>query len=159
MRTRTLCVAATLACLPSLVAAQTVLSEADALARLSADSPRVRAIRSAVEVTRAEGLAAARWPNPRVTYNRESVAGVTEKIGLIGTASTTYTEPYNLARQFASLDHISNGRAGWNIVTSWVQGAGPNYGYDSQIEHSERYERAHGPRAAGSVRRDDPGAA
>jgi FMN-dependent oxidoreductase (nitrilotriacetate monooxygenase family) len=72
-----------------------------------------------------------------------AVAGATEKIGLIGTASTTYTEPYNLARQFASLDHISNGRAGWNIVTSWVQGAGPNYGYDQQIEHADRYERAH----------------
>ncbi len=71
-----------------------------------------------------------------------AIAGVTDKIGLIGTASTTYTEPYNLARQFASLDHISDGRAGWNIVTSWVQGAGPNFGYDQQIEHAERYERA-----------------
>jgi FMN-dependent oxidoreductase (nitrilotriacetate monooxygenase family) len=71
-----------------------------------------------------------------------AIAGVTDKIGLIGTASTTYTEPYNLARQFASLDHISSGRAGWNIVTSWVLGAGPNFGYDQQIEHAERYERA-----------------
>lgn len=83
MRTRTWCVAATLACLPRLVAAQTVLSEADALARLSADSLRVRAIRSTVEVTRAESLAAARWPNPRVTFNRESVAGVTENMFLV----------------------------------------------------------------------------
>jgi cobalt-zinc-cadmium efflux system outer membrane protein len=83
MRARTWCVAAALACLPSLAAAQTVLSEADALARLSADSPRVRAIRSAVEVTRAEGLAASRWPNPRVTYNREAVAGVTEHMFLV----------------------------------------------------------------------------
>jgi len=83
MRTRTWCVAAALACLPRLAAAQTVISEADALARLSADSPRVRAIRSAVEVTRAEGLAAARWPNPRVTYNRESVAGITENMFLV----------------------------------------------------------------------------
>src|SRR5262245_35390658 len=83
MRTRTWCVAAALACLPRLVAAQTVLSEADALARLSADSPRVRAIRSSVEVTRAESLAAARWPNPRFTFNRESVAGVTENMFLV----------------------------------------------------------------------------
>jgi len=83
MRTRTWCVAAALACLPRLAAAQTVLSEADALARLSTDSPRVRAIRSAVDVTRAEGLAASRWPNPRVTYNREAVAGVTEHMFLV----------------------------------------------------------------------------
>ena len=84
MRTRTWCVAAALACLPRLAAAQTVLSEADALARLSADSPRVRAIRSTVEVTRAESVAAAaRWPNPRFTFNRESVAGVTENMFLV----------------------------------------------------------------------------
>src|SRR3954452_5426879 len=50
-----------------------------------------------------------------------ALATVTHNIGLIATASTTYTEPYNLARQFASLDHISGGRIGWNIVTSWVQ--------------------------------------
>ena len=84
MRTRTWCVAAALACLPRLAAAQTVLSEAEALARLSADSPRVRAIRSTVEVTRAESVAAAaRWPNPRFTFNRESVAGVTENMFLV----------------------------------------------------------------------------
>jgi FMN-dependent oxidoreductase (nitrilotriacetate monooxygenase family) len=72
-----------------------------------------------------------------------ALATVTEEIGLIATASTTYTEPYNLARQFASLDHISGGRIGWNIVTSWVLGAGPNYGHDRQIEHGERYARAY----------------
>ena len=84
MRTRTWCVAAALVCLPGLAAAQTVLSEADALARLSADSPRVRAIRSTVEVVRAESVAAAaRWPNPRFTFNRESVAGVTENMFLV----------------------------------------------------------------------------
>ena len=71
-----------------------------------------------------------------------ALAGATSKIGLIATASTTYTEPYNLARQFASLDHISGGRIGWNIVTSWVQGAGPNFGHDQQIPHAERYARA-----------------
>ncbi|MDR6635458.1 FMN-dependent oxidoreductase (nitrilotriacetate monooxygenase family) [Phyllobacterium sp. 1468] len=71
-----------------------------------------------------------------------ALARATENIGLIATASTTYTQPFNLARQFASLDHISNGRVGWNIVTSWAGGAGPNFGYDRQIEHAERYERA-----------------
>jgi outer membrane protein, heavy metal efflux system len=60
--------------------AQTVLTEADALARLSAESPRVRAIRATTEIARAEALAAARWPNPRGTFNREAVAGVTENI-------------------------------------------------------------------------------
>ena len=83
MRTRTWCVAAVLACLPTLAAAQTVLSEADALAKLNADSPRVREIRSGVDVTRAEALAAGRWPNPRFTFNRESVAGVTENMFMV----------------------------------------------------------------------------
>jgi len=80
MRIRTWCVAAALACFPRLAAAQTVLSEAEALARLSAESPRVRAIRSAIDVARAEALAPGRWPNPRVTFNREAVAGITENM-------------------------------------------------------------------------------
>ncbi len=78
MRTRTWCVAGALLCLASPAAAQTVLSEADVLAQLSADSPRLRAIRAAIDVARADVEAARRWPNPRATYNRESVAGVTE---------------------------------------------------------------------------------
>lgn len=72
-----------------------------------------------------------------------ALATSTSRIGLIATASTTYTEPFNLARQFASLDHISQGRAGWNIVTSWLPGAAPNFGQDAQLEHAERYDRAH----------------
>jgi len=85
MRIRTWCVAAALACvIPAAAAeAQTVLSESDALARMSADSPRVRAIRAAVDVVRADVLAAGRWPNPRVTFNREAVAGVTENMFLV----------------------------------------------------------------------------
>ena len=71
-----------------------------------------------------------------------AVSRDTTHIGLIATASTTYTEPYNLARQFASLDHLSGGRVGWNIVTSWVGGAGPNFGYERAPDHSERYARA-----------------
>ena len=66
----------------------------------------------------------------------------TDQIGLIGTASTTYTEPFNLVRQFASLDHISKGRIGWNIVTSWSAPAAKNFGYDTQISHDDRYARA-----------------
>lgn len=57
-----------------------------------------------------------------------ALAQHTERIGLIGTASTTYSLPYTLARQFATLDHLSKGRAGWNIVTSWLPRAGENYG-------------------------------
>jgi cobalt-zinc-cadmium efflux system outer membrane protein len=72
-----------LACLPTLAAAQTVLSEADALAQLSADSPRVREIRRGVDVVRAEALAVGRWPNPRFTFNRESVTGVTENMFIL----------------------------------------------------------------------------
>ena len=59
-----------------------------------------------------------------------AIAAVTSRIGLIGTASTTYSEPYNLARQFASLDHLSNGRAGWNIVTTGAPNAAQNFGLE-----------------------------
>jgi FMN-dependent oxidoreductase (nitrilotriacetate monooxygenase family) len=71
-----------------------------------------------------------------------ALAGATNRIGLIATASTTYTEPFNLARQFASLDHISGGRIGWNVVTSWLAAAGRNFSQDQQVEHAERYARA-----------------
>jgi FMN-dependent oxidoreductase (nitrilotriacetate monooxygenase family) len=71
-----------------------------------------------------------------------AVAMATGRIGLIATCSTTYTEPYNLARQFASLDHISNGRVGWNIVTTWSPQAGANFGHIGQVGHADRYERA-----------------
>lgn len=72
-----------------------------------------------------------------------ALAAVTSRIGLIATASTTYNEPYNLARQFASLDHISGGRIGWNIVTSWAPGAALNFGQESQVGIDQRYARAH----------------
>jgi alkanesulfonate monooxygenase len=67
---------------------------------------------------------------------------VTEKIGLIATGSTTYDEPYHVARRFASLDHISGGRAGWNVVTTANPMASKNFGFEEQREHDERYERA-----------------
>ena len=78
MRTRTWCVAVALLTLNGPATAQTVLTEADALGRLSPASPRVRAIRAAIELVRVDVQAANRWPNPRATYNRERVAGITE---------------------------------------------------------------------------------
>jgi len=71
-----------------------------------------------------------------------ALAAVTTRIGLIATASTTYNEPYNLARRFASLDHISGGRAGWNIVTTATKAAAQNFGLDDTPVHRERYQRA-----------------
>jgi FMN-dependent oxidoreductase (nitrilotriacetate monooxygenase family) len=71
-----------------------------------------------------------------------ALAGVTSHIGLIATASTSYNAPYNLARRFASLDHISGGRAGWNIVTTAGQAAAQNFGLDDNPGHHERYRRA-----------------
>ncbi|BDR07215.1 LLM class flavin-dependent oxidoreductase [Comamonas thiooxydans] len=71
-----------------------------------------------------------------------ALAQHTQRIGLIGTASTTYSLPYTLARQFATLDHLSKGRAGWNIVTSWLPRAGENYGLQENVEHAERYRIA-----------------
>lgn len=70
------------------------------------------------------------------------LAATTEHIGLIATASTTYNSPYNLARRFASLDHVSGGRAGWNIVTTAGPAAARNFGLDDAPEHAHRYERA-----------------
>jgi FMN-dependent oxidoreductase (nitrilotriacetate monooxygenase family) len=70
-----------------------------------------------------------------------AIATATSRVGLIATASTTYTEPFNLARQFASIDHISNGRAAWNIVTSWLTSAAQNYGGAGQVSHADRYAR------------------
>ena len=71
-----------------------------------------------------------------------AIVAATERIGVIGTASTTYTEPYNLARQLAALDHLSRGRAGWNIVTTGAADAALNFGLDAHPLHRDRYERA-----------------
>ena len=57
-----------------------------------------------------------------------ALAAVTEYVGLVGTVTVSYTEPFNIARQFASLDLISGGRAGWNVVTSWLDGTAENFG-------------------------------
>ncbi|HEY4455572.1 MAG TPA: LLM class flavin-dependent oxidoreductase [Pseudonocardiaceae bacterium] len=71
-----------------------------------------------------------------------ALATVTERIGLIATASTGFSEPYNLARYFASLDHISGGRAGWNIVTTAGDRSAQNFNRDANLEHAVRYQRA-----------------
>ncbi len=70
-----------------------------------------------------------------------ALAMVTERIGLVGSVSTSYSEPYNVARQFAALDHLSGGRVGWNVVTS--TGGGENFNLPGHRDHAERYERAH----------------
>jgi alkanesulfonate monooxygenase len=66
----------------------------------------------------------------------------TDRIGLVATGSTTFDAPYHIARRFASLDHLSNGRAGWNIVTTSNPDAALNFGMDEHMEHGERYRRA-----------------
>jgi len=71
-----------------------------------------------------------------------ALAGATERIGLVATASTTFDAPYHIARRFASLDHISGGRAGWNIVTTSNPDAALNFGLEEHMEHGERYDRA-----------------
>jgi len=71
-----------------------------------------------------------------------ALAAVTDRIGLVATASTTFDEPYHVARRFASLDHISAGRAGWNIVTTANPDAALNFGLDEHVEHGERYRHA-----------------
>ncbi len=71
-----------------------------------------------------------------------AIAAATSRIGLIATASTTYNEPFNLARRFASVDHVSGGRAGWNVVTTAGPEAAKNFNLADQPAHAERYDRA-----------------
>lgn len=71
-----------------------------------------------------------------------ALASVTSKIGLVGTLSTSYSEPFTVSRQFASLDHISGGRAGWNVVTSPLEGSAKNFGKPEHPSHDVRYRIA-----------------
>ena len=71
-----------------------------------------------------------------------ALAAVTEHLGLIATSSTTYDEPFHVARRFASLNHISGGRAGWNLVTTSNPDSAKNFGHDEHMAHGERYARA-----------------
>jgi FMN-dependent oxidoreductase (nitrilotriacetate monooxygenase family) len=96
----------------------------------------------------ADGLAL--WGNVKHNFSGRfepltllsAISVATERIGLIATASTTYNEPFHLARKFASLDHLSNGRAGWNIVTSGTEAEAHNFNLDQHPEHAKRYQRA-----------------
>ena len=71
-----------------------------------------------------------------------ALTALTSRIGLVATASTTYNEPYHIARKYASLDRLSSGRAGWNIVTSWSDAEAQNFNRDSHLDYATRYERA-----------------
>ena len=96
----------------------------------------------------ADGLAA--WSNSKSSRQGglepftflSALSAVTKHIGLIGTVSTTYNEPFHVARKFASLDHLSGGRAGWNIVTSGNEREAQNFGREEHLAHSARYGRA-----------------
>jgi N-acetyl-S-(2-succino)cysteine monooxygenase len=79
-------------------------------------------------------------PDPVTLLSALAVA--TKHIGLVATASTTYNEPFHLARKFATIDHLSNGRAGWNVVTSSSEQEALNFSKEHHLEHSARYERA-----------------
>jgi len=71
-----------------------------------------------------------------------AIAAVTNHIGLVATATTTYNEPFHIARKYAALDHISNGRAAWNVVTSGNEGEALLFGKKQHLHHARRYERA-----------------
>jgi N-acetyl-S-(2-succino)cysteine monooxygenase len=71
-----------------------------------------------------------------------ALAAVTEHLGFVASASTTYNEPYHIARKFASLDYVTSGRVGWNVVTSWSEQEAYNFGRDAHMEHGLRYRRA-----------------
>ena len=71
-----------------------------------------------------------------------ALSAVTERMGYVASASTTYNDPYHVARKFASLDYISEGRVGWNVVTSWSEQEAYNFGRDSHMPHADRYRRA-----------------
>ncbi len=71
-----------------------------------------------------------------------ALSAVTEHLGFVASASTTYNEPYHIARKFASLDYVTRGRVGWNVVTSWSEQEAFNFGRDAHMEHGLRYRRA-----------------
>lgn len=107
-------------------------------------------LQDSVAVERSDALVvgeADKGANTRVTRLEPlqlmpALAAVTQSIGLIATSTTTYNEPYHVARRFLTLDHVSGGRAGWNLVTSQAEDEAANFGFPSHLEHSKRYERA-----------------
>ncbi len=87
-----------------------------------------------------------RWPQYMAYFEPltllSAMSAVTSRVGLVATASTSYSEPFNLARYFGSLDHLSNGRAGWNVVTTGNAASSRNFGRKEHFAHDERYDRA-----------------
>lgn len=96
----------------------------------------------------ADSLSVAKDSHPNILTRFEPLtllsylASATSNIGLVSTASTTYEEPFNVARRFASLDHITSGRAGWNVVTTSLASTATNFNKSEHLEHSLRYKRA-----------------
>ena len=103
-------------------------------------------VADAVAVRDGNLAALSRWPQYMAYFDPltllPAIAAVTKHIGVVATATTSYNEPYHIARKFASLDHISGGRAGWNVVTSSAVNEAQNFGREQHYEHGERYDRA-----------------
>ena len=103
-------------------------------------------VADAVAVRDGKLAALSRWPQYMAYFDPltllPALAAVTTRIGLVATATTSYNEPYHIARKFASLDLISGGRAGWNVVTSSNVSEAYNFGREAHYEHGERYDRA-----------------
>src|ERR1700733_14265924 len=103
-------------------------------------------VADAVAVRDGKLAALSRWPQYMAYFDPltllPALAAVTTHIGVVATATTSYNEPYHIARKFASLDHISGGRAGWNVVTSSNIAEAYNFGREQHYEHGERYDRA-----------------
>ena len=104
---------------------------ADGIGIRERDDPRGSLARSGYEIVEMEPMTLL-----------SALAVVTKHIGLVTTASTTYNEPYHIARKFATLDLISNGRAGWNVVTSWSEAEAKNFNREQHVDYDTRYERA-----------------
>ena len=103
-------------------------------------------VADAVAVRNGKLQALRRWPQYMAYFDPltllPALAAVTKNIGVVATATTSYNEPYHIARKFASLDHISHGRAGWNVVTSSAVNEAWNFGRDAHYAHDQRYDRA-----------------
>jgi len=104
---------------------------ADGIGIRERDAPRGSLARSGYEIVEMEPMTLL-----------PAIAARTERIGLVTTASTTYNEPFHIARKFATLDLISHGRAGWNIVTSWSEAEAKNFNREEHLDYDTRYERA-----------------
>jgi FMN-dependent oxidoreductase (nitrilotriacetate monooxygenase family) len=100
----------------------------------------------ALSIRHGDLKAQGRWPQYMAYFEPltllSAMSAVTDHVGLVATAATTYSEPFNVARYFGSLDHLSCGRAGWNVVTGAIPATSQNFGRDEVMAHDDRYERA-----------------